>query len=300
MTAIDDFDSIFADIRSGGNGRTLYMVLDAAIKDELPARLWQQDAPERVVPLIEHEGNHELLAASPFLVSMGGAGPCHDYLINLAKHEPAGIFLVSHEPWQRVVEEVRAWLWPEKQNGQPVYFRYYDPRVLSAVLQYHQKKGLLCPTGSFSQVFWHDPLRGKTFCVKAKSPGKRFALSSPWRFSAEFEEDLAAIQVLHRVTAALSEVVPAFYRPFLPGEIYERVESFAAQAESYGFFSFADVLLFCHTAFIYPGFTEHDNIRTVFAALKGRRHNRSFQEVLNGLPAEWLNECKPYRSDYHG
>jgi hypothetical protein len=299
MSTIVDLDRIFEEIRSRDDNAVIYMVLDTALKDELPTCLWRQNAPDYAVPLFECGNSPDMVAVSPFLVAMDGKGPDR-YLTELAGHEPAGIFLVAHEPRLSVLEQARAWLWPQKENGQPVYFRYYDPRVCSAALLFYDKRGSLWPMGSFEQVFWHDPLRGKTFRQKARQPGKPFTLSAPWRLSAELEEELASARLLHRVSVSLPGMNPDFYRHLSPAEIYEGVEVFAAQAEGYGFLSFADILPFCHVSFMYPSFTEQENIRVVFEGIRGRRHNRSFDEVLGGLSDEWLLECKPYGNKYYG
>jgi hypothetical protein len=76
----------------------------------------------------------ELALVAPYLIQLEREAPFTDWIINQGWGKSWGIFLKSNEPLERVQRHLRKFLMVYSEEGEPLYFRYYDPRVFRAYL----------------------------------------------------------------------------------------------------------------------------------------------------------------------
>ncbi len=126
MNADSRFTQLF------GSAHGVYGVLDgASLPDLLPALdRWQPEA----LCLLRGELEPELAAAAPYLVCLPEAAPFTRWLLGEGWRQQGGIFALSHQPFRRLRQHFRALLYVHDPQGNPLFFRYYDPRVLHTYL----------------------------------------------------------------------------------------------------------------------------------------------------------------------
>jgi hypothetical protein len=114
-----------------GNASHVWAVLDADHCPQLLPML-QRTGAEHVCLLGPHISPAEARRA-PHLVRVDVAGELADWLLSgwgLA----LGIYALSRAPLRVLREHFRSFLVVEDPAGQPLFFRYYDPRVLGVYL----------------------------------------------------------------------------------------------------------------------------------------------------------------------
>jgi hypothetical protein len=112
--------------------RSLYAVLDGASFPNLPAILSEQQTTH--VCLLPGELDPELAQAAPYLVQLQAQAPLAELLIAQGWGRHWGILAGSDAPWRAMRMHCRKLLSVWGPDGQPLYFRYYDPRVLRIYL----------------------------------------------------------------------------------------------------------------------------------------------------------------------
>lgn len=111
----------------------LYAILDAA-RDPLILTLLRTQCPEPYQSLYEGLEGEQLAAAAPYLVRLPPQSPFLETLVRLGWGKSWGVFLTCHEPFAEVRQHLRRFLIVETAEGQRLYFRFYDPRVLRVFL----------------------------------------------------------------------------------------------------------------------------------------------------------------------
>jgi hypothetical protein len=84
-----------------------------------------------------YEGNEadELAEVAPYLVALPGQSRLLPRLIEEGWGQSWGIYLSSRRPFKEVRRHLRRLLLVRvKETGRPLYFRFYDPKVLDLVL----------------------------------------------------------------------------------------------------------------------------------------------------------------------
>lgn len=115
-----------------GNGTQLYAVLDGARNAAIhPAVLRSQCQFEC---LFAGELDPTLAQAAPYLVKLTRDHPFTDTLIRKGWGDSWGIFLRSAATFRDLRRHLRTFLMVYNPELRPMYFRYYDPRVLRAYL----------------------------------------------------------------------------------------------------------------------------------------------------------------------
>ena len=111
--------------------REVYAVMDAARDERILPLLRASHLPH--VCLYE-EVPQELLEVAPYLVLLRREAPGVRELLERAWGHAWGIFLTSSEDVSGVRRHLRRFLKVRDGQGQRLYFRYYDPRVLRTFL----------------------------------------------------------------------------------------------------------------------------------------------------------------------
>jgi len=112
----------------------LYAVLDGASVPELPQVLWERE-PESVC-LYRGELEPDMAEVAPYLVRLLPSSEFTDWVLTEGWGSHWGIFAITaKELDMRIVRRhFRKFLMVKDPEGKPIYFRYYDPRVLSVFL----------------------------------------------------------------------------------------------------------------------------------------------------------------------
>jgi hypothetical protein len=111
----------------------IYAILDAA-RDPRIYQGIRHDSPEAYCSLYRGEQAEELQEVAPYLVRLHPETPLTRWLIDLGWGESWGIFLESSASMRELRRHFRRFLMVYDEEGKPLYFRYYDPRVLRLYL----------------------------------------------------------------------------------------------------------------------------------------------------------------------
>lgn len=110
----------------------VYALLDGASVPGLQDRLFA-DRPEYEC-LYRGELAPDLAEVAPYLVLLGPNSAFTDWVIAQGWGNHWGVFALAREDLRTVRRHFRTLLTVRGENGQPVQFRYYDPRVLRVYL----------------------------------------------------------------------------------------------------------------------------------------------------------------------
>jgi Domain of unknown function (DUF4123) len=133
----------------------MYAVLDAARDQRVYPGL--VNAGGDYCSLYRGEQAEDLCEVAPYLVHLEPETALTQWLINLGWGDHWGIFLGSAAAMPELRRHLRRFLMVYDAQGKPLYFRYYDPRVLRVYL----------PTcnGAELQIFFGPVLR---FCIESE------------------------------------------------------------------------------------------------------------------------------------
>jgi len=115
-------------------GKNVYAVLDGASVPELPQVIWEHE-PESVC-LYRGELEPDMAQVAPYLVKLVPLSEFTDWVLTEGWGNHWGIFAITaKEVDLRIVRRhFRRFLMVKDPEGKSIYFRYYDPRVLSIFL----------------------------------------------------------------------------------------------------------------------------------------------------------------------
>ena len=118
--------------RPAGEDTALYAVLDGARNDGIHAAIVQSGCEFEC--LYTGELDAELVQAAPYLVKLERGHAFTDALVRNGWGDSWGIFLRASVPFKQVRRHLRTFLMVYDPSIKPMYFRYYDPRVLRTFL----------------------------------------------------------------------------------------------------------------------------------------------------------------------
>ncbi len=110
----------------------VFAVLDGASIPDLLENLYEQQ-PEHVC-LYRGELEPDMAEVSPYLVKLRPDSDFADWVIEKGWGQHWGIFVLSHESLRAMRRHFRKFLVVYDPENKPLYFRYYDPRVLRVFL----------------------------------------------------------------------------------------------------------------------------------------------------------------------
>jgi hypothetical protein len=118
-------------------GGRLWAILDACDEPEVPRRA-RALGPERASCLWEAPRRDDDLAVAPFLVHLDAL--TLDWLVGELWPKPWGILAVAQSDLRSLRRHFRRFLTVHDPDDRPVYFRFYDPRVLRPFLDASTRK----------------------------------------------------------------------------------------------------------------------------------------------------------------
>jgi hypothetical protein len=112
--------------------RETYAILDAARDDSI----YQKIAPLDTEDFCLYRGDKaiELATVAPYLLNLKREDSFTEWLFVSGWGKSWGIFLQSSAPFKELHRHFRKFLMVYDEEGTPLYFRYYDPRVLRVYL----------------------------------------------------------------------------------------------------------------------------------------------------------------------
>jgi hypothetical protein len=120
------------DLQQLAGEQRLYAVLDACDAPAIQAKVAELRPPQ-VLCLYRGEIAPEILEVAPYLVRVDRV--LLQWMIETLWRGPWGIFLVAKVEPEAVRKHLRKFLTVKDPNGEAMYFRYYDPRVLPTFLE---------------------------------------------------------------------------------------------------------------------------------------------------------------------
>ncbi len=110
----------------------IYAILDAA-RDELIYKKISESGIE-ILCLYHGERAVDLADVAPYLVHLEEDAPFTEWLFKKGWGNSWGIFLESSASPDQLTKHFRKFLTVYDEDGNPLYFRFYDPRVLRVYL----------------------------------------------------------------------------------------------------------------------------------------------------------------------
>ncbi|HEX4963776.1 MAG TPA: DUF4123 domain-containing protein [Thermoanaerobaculia bacterium] len=120
-----------ADLQQLAGEQRLYAVLDACDAPAIQAKVGELGS-SRALCLYRGEVAPEILEVAPYLARVDEA--LFQWLTETVWSEPWGIFVVAKLEPEAVRKHLRKFLMVKDPDGEAMYFRYYDPRVLPTFL----------------------------------------------------------------------------------------------------------------------------------------------------------------------
>lgn len=110
------------------DGTYTYAVLDGASVPNLPMQLFESDTENAC--LYRGELSDELIHVAPYLVQILPGSEIANWLLTESWGKHWGIFAQSEVSFPTIRKHFRSLLTVNDESGDPLLFRYYDPRVL--------------------------------------------------------------------------------------------------------------------------------------------------------------------------
>ena len=114
------------------DGENCYAIIDGAACRELLRQL-DEHKPEYYC-LYEGELEPDVESCAPHLVALKPEHPFTEWFLAGLSGKPWGIFARSKQPLLKLRKHFRSFQIVQNEQGQQLYFRYYDPRVLRIFL----------------------------------------------------------------------------------------------------------------------------------------------------------------------
>jgi hypothetical protein len=114
------------------NYTQLYCVLDGVMVPDLPERLYRGQVPNHC--LLTGDLPADAVHAAPYLVYLSPDSKFADWVLEEALGKHWGVFVQSPRSMLEMRRHFRALLQAYDERGNPLKFRFYDPRVLSKFL----------------------------------------------------------------------------------------------------------------------------------------------------------------------
>ena len=123
-----------------------YAIFDAARVEEMPAQLFELEDDPEYVSLFLGTPQEELVDVAPYLIRLDAESPFLAWWMDEGLGQSWGIFFTSDADFDELVEHFQGLLNVEDPDGNELFFRYYDPRVLRVFLP-------TCNAGELMEVF---------------------------------------------------------------------------------------------------------------------------------------------------
>lgn len=110
----------------------LYAILDSARDEKIYSKLLKSDI--EVVSLYRGDPERELAEVAPYLIKLQRIDPFNEWFLKNGWGKSWGIFFESSATMKELRQHLRIFLMVYDEEANPLYFRYYDPRVFRIYL----------------------------------------------------------------------------------------------------------------------------------------------------------------------
>lgn len=110
----------------------VYAVLDGASIKDLPQILYEKAPPNFC--LFRGDLRPDMASVAPYVVGLVRNAPFTDWLLASEPGSHYGVFATSRQSIQEMRFHFRDLFIVYREDGDPMYFRFYDPRVMHAFL----------------------------------------------------------------------------------------------------------------------------------------------------------------------
>ncbi len=115
-----------------GDGAAVFAVLDGASVQGLLGKMHEL-RPESVC-LYRGELQPDIAEVAPYLVKLDSKSEFTQWVLKEGWGQHWGIFVLTHSDLHTVRQHLRRFLTVHDESGKPMYFRFYDPRVMRVYL----------------------------------------------------------------------------------------------------------------------------------------------------------------------
>jgi Domain of unknown function (DUF4123)/Inner membrane component of T3SS, cytoplasmic domain len=129
VTATPVKESVLARLRAEADKGSLFAVLDAARDPRVQVIL--REAVDEYGSLYEGMAAETMAEVAPYLVKLGKGSRLLPQLVHEGWGRAWGVFLVCQAPHREVRAQLRRHLMVKGDDDEVLYFRFYDPRVLT-------------------------------------------------------------------------------------------------------------------------------------------------------------------------
>jgi pSer/pThr/pTyr-binding forkhead associated (FHA) protein len=149
----------------------LFVLLDAFRDSAIGTAL--ANGGEKHQPLYENARGDQALFVAPHLVELTPTKPFTESLLTAGWGKSWGVFLTCKLPFDELLKHLRDCLTVRLVGGKPVYFRFYDPRVL---------RGFLPSCTADEGAAFFGPI--SAFLMEAEQPTGLLRLTPPTKSAA--------------------------------------------------------------------------------------------------------------------
>jgi hypothetical protein len=125
---------------------TLHALVDAAQDPAIYPRLRRAGRDAVILPLFDGQTARELATVAPYLVRLDPDSPLAQWLIETPRDRACALYVWSTVSTEALRAHFRRLTKVRTERGGTVFFRFYDPRVLRALLQ-------TCDGGQLGEIF---------------------------------------------------------------------------------------------------------------------------------------------------
>ena len=138
-----------------GTKPQIYTILDAARDERIYPGILNSD--NEYICLYRGKQASDLADVAPYLVKLERGDAFTNWLLTQGWGRSWGIFLSSDAPFNQLRQHFRTFLMVYDDKGKPLYFRYYDPRVLRVYLPTCNEEELKVLFGPVSRYYAEGP-----------------------------------------------------------------------------------------------------------------------------------------------
>lgn len=133
------------------NRTRVYCILDGAAINNLPKYLYEMNPPN--YPLVEGELSPQMIHYAPYLIQLKSNNQFSEWILDKGFGRNQGIFVHSRSPKLDMRKHFRSLLTVHSEDGTPMLFRFYDPRVFRKFLPSCDKTQLETFFGEIDRFF---------------------------------------------------------------------------------------------------------------------------------------------------
>ncbi len=254
----------------------LYALVDACDAPAVPGKMAEL-GEDRAVSLYRGLPEEEFSAFAPYLAQVDGG--LLDWIEDAFWPTPWGLFVVSGEPLPALRSHFRRFLLVDDPQGQEMYFRFYDPRVLQKYLPTCNDKELRQVYGPIEAFAFTVPAQTHTLTKIARSQeaglpapstaivrrvGERFPIRAEQMAAFGAEADAAFEK---RLMAHLREHHTELVAGFSDDLLLPMVQTGITRARSYGITWESNLTAYVALMFeIAPNFDRHPRMQMILSS----------------------------------